>query len=180
MSNGTLDKQAIALALQRHHQHLTEHLLRMDREALEWAPVGKWTPMQHLEHLLRGVRPVSLGLLLPRWSLRIIVGRPRRVSRSYPELVERYTSKLVAGGRARGMFVPPVRHSTDLERLSHEMARMISTLNMRLARWSEQELDGTLMPHPLLGKVTVREMLYFTIYHVQHHLALIERDRKRA
>lgn len=24
-------------------------------------------------------------------------------------------------------------------------------------------------PHPLLGKLTLREMMFFTIYHVQHH-----------
>jgi len=35
-----------------------------------------------------------------------------------------------------------------------------------------------LLPHPLLGKVTVREMLYFTIHHVQHHHALVERDSR--
>ena len=38
------------------------------------------------------------------------------------------------------------------------------------------DLDAVLLPHPLLGKLTVREMLFFTVYHVQHHRALVERD----
>jgi hypothetical protein len=25
------------------------------------------------------------------------------------------------------------------------------------------------LPHPLLGKLTIREMLYFTVYHGEHH-----------
>ena len=33
----------------------------------------------------------------------------------------------------------------------------------------EEDLDNYILPHPLIGKTTIREMLYFTIYHVQHH-----------
>jgi hypothetical protein len=31
------------------------------------------------------------------------------------------------------------------------------------------------LPHPLLGKLTVREMLFFTLYHQRHHVAVVER-----
>lgn len=37
------------------------------------------------------------------------------------------------------------------------------------------ELDKYILPHPLLGKLTIREMMYFTIYHVEHHKKLTER-----
>ena len=40
----------------------------------------------------------------------------------------------------------------------------------RLGNWSEKDLDKYKLPHPLLGKLTVREMLFFTIYHNEHHL----------
>jgi hypothetical protein len=36
--------------------------------------------------------------------------------------------------------------------------------------WSEDDLDNHRLPHPLLGKLTVREMLFFTLYHIQHHM----------
>ncbi len=39
----------------------------------------------------------------------------------------------------------------------------------RVDSFSEAQLDALILPHPLLGKLTLREMLYFTIYHVQHH-----------
>jgi hypothetical protein len=42
-------------------------------------------------------------------------------------------------------------------------------LARRIDRFSETQLDQLILPHPLLGKLTLREMLYFTIYHVQHH-----------
>ena len=43
-----------------------------------------------------------------------------------------------------------------------------------LDRWPKGSLDKYQLPHPLLGKITVREMLYFTIYHTQHHRKILE------
>ena len=43
---------------------------------------------------------------------------------------------------------------------------------MRIDSFSEKDLDNYILPHPLLGKLTIREMLFFTIYHVQHHEVL--------
>ncbi len=46
---------------------------------------------------------------------------------------------------------------------------LVQKLCKRMNKYSEEELDKYILPHPLMGKVTLREMLYFTIYHVQHH-----------
>jgi hypothetical protein len=43
-----------------------------------------------------------------------------------------------------------------------------------LHKWSEKNLDNTAVPHPLIGKLTLRKMLYFTIYHMKHHLKISE------
>lgn len=42
------------------------------------------------------------------------------------------------------------------------------------AYWKEKSLDKKRMPHPLLGKITVREMLYITVFYSRHHLTNIE------
>jgi hypothetical protein len=36
--------------------------------------------------------------------------------------------------------------------------------------WREADLDRYRLPHPLLGKLTLREMLFFTLYHNYHHV----------
>ncbi len=41
-----------------------------------------------------------------------------------------------------------------------------------LGMWTEQELDEYQLPHPLIGNLTVREMLFFTIYHSLRHASL--------
>ncbi len=53
---------------------------------------------------------------------------------------------------------------------SHEE---MQRLNVAIGKWNDRNPDRTLLPHPLLGKLTVREMLYFTIYHVEHHLNIL-------
>lgn len=39
---------------------------------------------------------------------------------------------------------------------------------------TENKLDNYLARHPLLGRVTLRELCYFTIYHTEHHLNIIK------
>ena len=50
-----------------------------------------------------------------------------------------------------------------------------ATVNLcnQVARWNEADLDRYRMPHPLLGLLTVREMLQFTVYHTAHHLSRV-------
>jgi hypothetical protein len=42
-------------------------------------------------------------------------------------------------------------------------------------RWPEAKLDAIQLPHPLLGNLTVREMLFFTLFHQSHHMDVIRR-----
>jgi hypothetical protein len=44
--------------------------------------------------------------------------------------------------------------------------KMISLIE----KTKEEDLDIYLIPHPIIGKITLREFLYFTIYHIEHHL----------
>jgi len=83
-------------------------------------------------------------------------------------LVERYRQRLKDGGRAPSRFLP-TQSSVDLDARVDSLQRMIRKLSLSLDHFSEEQLDRLLLPHPLLGKLTLREMLYFTIYHVQHH-----------
>jgi hypothetical protein len=43
--------------------------------------------------------------------------------------------------------------------------------------WGEGSLDRCRLPHPLLGKLTVREMLFFTLYHNLHHVQNVARRK---
>ena len=52
------------------------------------------------------------------------------------------------------------------------------TLLKAIDNWTEEELDTYLIPHPLIGKMTLRELLFFTVYHIGHHLKTIKNINK--
>ena len=61
--------------------------------------------------------------------------------------------------------IPLKRREKSLQKLG----KLVQKLCGRLSKYTEEEFDQYILPHPLMGKLTLREMLYFTIYHVQHH-----------
>jgi len=137
-------------------------------------PDGKWSVGQNLEHLIKSLSPVNQALLLPGLMLRLLFGKPNRKPRSYQELVDRYKQKLEAGGRASGQFVPSNITWLEKEKKIGAFKNETQVMSARLNSWSEDQLDQYLLPHPLLGKLTLREMLFFSGYHIEHHLKLLE------
>ncbi len=149
------------------HQAFADRILRIPEAQLHQADSGKWNAVQLMDHIRISVKPVRLALQLPKFILRIF-GTANRPSRTYEALVERYQGKLREGGRAPGRFVPSKQSASPGE-ISKELIELVTGLCKSLESFTEPELDTYLLPHPLLGKLTLREMMYFTIYHVGHH-----------
>lgn len=137
-----------------------------------------WSPAEHIRHLTQSSAPLVQGLRLPRWMLRLRFGGGPGRSRSFTEMRDHYLAALAAGGRASGRFVPsteaaPAEAAERRREIMTEWARVTVELQNAIGRWPESTLDGLALPHPLLGPLTVREMLAFTVYHTSHHLRRI-------
>jgi hypothetical protein len=130
---------------------------------------GKWTAGQQLEHIVKSVRPVNLALIIPKFLLRLSFGKANRASKSYDALIEKYKLKLEQGGKSSAPFLPKQVVIHQRQKLSTKLQSLINSLSKQLDSFSEKQLDLLILPHPLLGKLTLREMLYFTLYHVEHH-----------
>jgi hypothetical protein len=174
--DNAMDRSQINAALLQHHEAFIMRALAVPVEQRAFSMNGKWTAAQQLEHIKRATAPVAMALMVPKWLLRWRYGKPNRPPRDYVGLVKRYKEKLEAGGRASGRFVPPAVPASAVDATVADIRRIIASMTKRVSKWSEEELDAYLLPHPLLGKLTVREMLFFTIHHTQHHRALVERD----
>ena len=133
---------------------------------------SKWSASDNVEHLILSVKPLKLAFRLPKFIL-LYFGKPNRPIRTYDELVKKYLEKLNSGGRATSAFVPKSNHK-DKRLLLENFKQLNQGFIKSLTKWNDADLDRYLIPHPLLGKLYVREMLYFTIYHTQHHLRAIE------
>jgi len=64
------------------------------------------------------------------------------------------------------------------QKLKFNLTNEMKWLFSKLDKFTENELDRYILPHLLLGKLTLREMLFFTIYHIEHHEKLIKRNLK--
>jgi uncharacterized damage-inducible protein DinB len=143
------------------------------------APQGEhWSPADHLRHLVTAVRPVAMALKLPKLVLLLRFGWSGRPSRSFEEVRDIYRVALAQGGQASGRYLPSPRREgiSDQEWRAKVLDRWRQAgedLRDALPRWSEKALDRYVLPHPLLGKLTVREILFFTLYHNHHHAARV-------
>jgi hypothetical protein len=110
--------------------------------------------------------------------LKMIFGTTNRPSRTYDEVFTKYHQKLEAGGRATSRFIPKEVLFYAKKKLILTLEKQIKKLGKQVNAFSENNLDYLIAPHPLLGKLTLRELLYFTIFHVEHHQLLIEKYLK--
>lgn len=171
-----MNKSELQARLRENHSAFTAFLQGLDSETFIRSNNGKWTPAQQLDHIRRSVQPVKLAFGLPKFVLKLVFGTANRPSRSYAEVVAKYQARLQSGGRASGRFVPPAIAASQQKALTTSVMALTEGLCRTMDGYTEQQLDTLILPHPLLGKLTLREMLYFTIYHVEHHLVLTKRD----
>jgi hypothetical protein len=171
----TMTKPQIIQLLQEKHQAFIAHIQTLNEEEFLYAPAAKWTAAQQLDHIHKSVKPLTQAMGYPKFVPRVLFGKANRPSKTYEELINRYNEKLSLGGRASGRFVPPTIAASQKDGLIKLILTSVNKLCNRIEKFSETELDNLILPHPLLGKITIREMLYFTAYHVAHHKAIIKR-----
>ena len=147
-----------------------------------FAPIADgWSPSDHVRHLVKSNRPVAMALGIPRFVLRLRFGAAKAPSKRYSELVATYREAL-GGGLKAGTYAPaplsaarqtPVQREESLAFLDTSLRDLIA----QAGRWSERALDRLRIPHPGLGPLTVREMLFFTLYHNTHHVMGVARGQ---
>ncbi len=157
----------------RLHRELVEDLAGLPPE-LFFSPQGEhWSPAQHVDHLVRSVTPLARALRLPRIALGLSFGKSTG-SRPLQSVVDDYLAKLEAGAGARGSYVPSnapseSRDAGERDRLLERWLAAGEALTAALETWRDPDLDRYRLPHPLLGKLTIREMVGWSLYHGHHH-----------
>ena len=148
---------------------LINWLENQKEELFEKGPAGKWTTGEHISHLITSSKMLNQGLNMPKLVLKATFGKNNRTERTYEEIVKKYKEKLAAGGTAPNRFAPKPVSKNEKQKLINllqvEHQKMVDNIN----KWKEADMEVYLLPHPLLGKMTIREMLLFTIYHIEHH-----------
>jgi len=133
-----------------------------------------WSASDNVDHLIKSHKPISKALRLPKFTLQAMFGKPKKSSMTFEELCQMYRDELAKGAQASGRYLPNQENpSKNGEEKKKELLDQFSKAGMDLIsiaeKWEEDALDGFLLPHPLIGKLTIREMLFFTIYHNLRH-----------
>ncbi len=173
-----MDKQELREELIKAHQELIMHVLDLSEEQFEYSFDGqKWNAGQEVLHIIKSVKALNKALSVPKVALRLTFGTSNRPTRKYEQVVAKYKARLEEGNI---VTTPPFEPESitigDREALTTKLTEKVDELITRLNKFSEQDLDKYVIPHPLLGKMPLREMFYFTIYHVGHHLANSRRN----
>jgi hypothetical protein len=142
------------------------------------SPYGKWSAGQQLDHLIKAIRPVSSALGFPKAAL-LYFGTSQAPSRSYDKLAADYELLLGKGAKAGRAYQPGVVYPAQRPALLQGFLLQKNKLIRKLSGWSEKDLDKYRLPHPQLGKLTIREMMYFIAYHNEHHLGKLKDQELR-
>lgn len=132
---------------------------------------GKWTAGQHLDHLVKSTKPLNKAMRMPKLAMRTMFGKNNRAERTFEALVEKYQKALLnlnLDPKVAARFAPAKNLSK--RELKNTLENELANLKKILLKWKEKDMSVYLIPHPAIGKLTVREMMYFTIYHTEHHL----------
>jgi len=159
-------------------QRFAQTCSSMDETVLFQKPGNKWSVAENVQHLVISTNTSTLAYNLPKFLVKWIGGTPNRNSRTYEEVKEKYYKKLSEGGQASGRFIPkPIEIKYGRQKLLDNWKKAtVKYIDALAAKRSEADLDSYLVKHPLLGRITLRELCYFTIFHTEHHLNSIHKN----
>lgn len=165
-----------------HAENTIEDILKQCKpmdEHLFFYKSEQWSVAENLEHLSLTMNKGWLSLFTPKIILKWKFGKPERPSYSYEELVQLYYQKLEAGYETEKRFVPLITEEKDAKQ--RLIARFEQIANKYLDQlryyWEDETMDQFQVPNALFGFVTIRELLYFNLFHNTHHYKTI-RNRK--
>lgn len=173
-----MQKDEIILKLEEKHQTLLNWLEKQEEDKWEIGPENKWTTGQQTLHLLQSIKTLNNALSLPKFILNYRFGKSNREVRDYDTVVNRYHERLknVRGttfGPSKNMKVPKLAEKSYLiDRIQTENKK----LQYKTNKWTDKQLDTYILPHPLMGKMPVREIIMWTAYHVEHHTKSLQKD----
>ncbi|MBT8219046.1 MAG: DinB family protein [Bacteroidia bacterium] len=176
MKSGALSKSSIADQLNVAFEELIDYCESQDDQIFE-IPLseGKWSTAQNLDHLCSSTFPLIRAMKMPKFTLRMSFGRMNRNEKTFDQLLAKYKKVLQGGVVAPTRFSPNSISNDEkkvlLSKFNQAKTQLLNVLN----KWEEGALSKYIIPHPALGKLTMREMLYFTIFHTRHHLNIIQK-----
>ena len=163
-----MNKPELSHSLQENHKHFLQYIDSLTESEFLQSTNGKWTAGQQLEHILKSIKTIA-KIFGQKTVIETQFGRIQRPTLSYETLIAQYQDLLDKGGKAPERYLPSTvgfDQKTDL--ITAVESKLAATIQY-LDNYTESEMDTLTLPHPILGILSLREMLYLITYHVTHH-----------
>lgn len=135
---------------------------------------GKWSIGENLIHLAIVAKRFGSVFTMPKEQLANF-GLATQPSRPFNGILAAYMEKLAGLAVAPKAFVAVQTADDTRTSIIERYNNAHSLLDTNFMSFSEEDLDKYQVPHPLLGLLTLREMMDFIVFHLGHHQKAIER-----
>jgi hypothetical protein len=153
----------------QNHKQLADYVNSLPDEQFLHTANNKWTPGQQLAHVYLTLVPISQALGSKEY-IQNKFGIIDRATMSYEHVIETYKNGLAAGGKAPEQYLPQDIPVAQREEYTGKLLTILDAIRQQIATYTDEELDTLVLPHPFLGKLTLRELFYLMSYHPIHHL----------
>lgn len=175
------NKEALIDALENTWQAMTDWVNQQpESDFNRQLVVGKWTIAQTIYHLIKITRQINAGMKAPKLVLRGMFGKSNGPEKTYEEIAVHFDNLMESGS------VSPLQYVSEKDRTFEKIALMkrfqgeLDDFKKALNKWDEKSLSKYVLPHPELDKNSVREILFYVIWHNQHHLTILQRQHEMA
>ena len=135
---------------------------------------GKWSIGENLIHLAIVAKRFGNVFTMPKEQIANF-GLATQPSRPFDGILTAYMESLKGLSVAPKAFVAVQTADDTRASIVERYNNAHTLLATHFMSFSEEDLDKYQVPHPLLGLLTLREMLDFIVFHVGHHRRAIER-----
>ena len=172
-----MDKSQILDRHEKSHDAFASFILALNEEAYDYRHLDeKWSAGEQLEHINRTVAYLARAMKVPKFLIKLKFGKSNRPSKTFDQLVAKYSKGIQKGFKAQAPFIPEILNIAERQAAVDTILKNTRRIENKIGKFSESDLDTMIVPHPALGILTFREMMYFTIHHVEDHLRQTKRN----
>ena len=165
-----MTKQELIAQCCQNHLDVVRYVDTLTAEQFMYSFHGKWTAGQQLSHVYLTLLPFPKVLASKDFILQKF-GTTDRPSRDCDTIVSAYLSTSL---KAPEQYLPAEVRPEQKAVLVSGIHETLSAIRHLLDSYSEAEMDSLLLPHPLMGHLTIREMFCLMGYHATHHLRQLQ------
>jgi len=105
-------------------------------------------------------------------------GKANRDVRDFEAIKQRYNERLEGskGKTYKGSQNMKIPQLSDKDYILNRLQTESKKLQYKTKKMRDKHLDKLILPHPLMGKMPIREIIMWTAYHVEHHNETLKKN----